>query len=165
MSLSLKWHLTGTNPVAFHSTEISIPINWWLNSQQEDSLELIRVPDANDEFSYPIYILGKEIKEDSPEKFKPGKIIEDTILEKKTHCQAPAIGDEHTFCVEYEVVSPPQKRGNLYWTLVIPKRKLIIQAIEINANQKEQLIKEILGRIRFLPDTKSILIQSGKSLT
>ena len=148
--LCAKWHILNDNVITIGKAEIVLPYPWWATLKKDKQIIINRIPPRKCDFFGQLIIFEELLTKNDLIMFKNERTINDgTILIKKPGVDTIKIKNEMVYCIEYKIDFPAIKKNKIYLTWTIPSQSLIINAIEIPAACKKNVLSEIIRNIKF----------------
>lgn len=148
-SRCIYWHLTNKNVYESKLYSIDLPINWWIIMDKGNYICLERIPPIIDEYFANVIIENKTITKSELDSFGNVKIVKGKELKRNGNIIAHKINTEMAYSIEYVVENNDGENGKIYWTWTIPKKHLVIHALDLDPDHRQYLIDEIISNIIF----------------
>lgn len=149
-TLCFYWHLKNNSIVHGDNFKIKLPFMWWVFSDKNNTITLNRIPPIGENRFANIFIMNKILTKEELNSFKEERMINGELIRKKDIVNTSSIDDETAYNIEYVIYKSENNKGYIIWTWTIPSKKLVINIVNLNPQEKVYIIDEILKNVDFI---------------
>jgi len=126
--------------VELKGNKFKLPFKWWVSSENSTQIGLNRIS-MRKKFFGPIFVTKRYLSKETLQNFRKQRELNETQLVLNGGVKDLSEDNEEIYGIEY-IVKP--ENGQLYWTLSLPSKELVIDAFEIYPEDKKIIFDEII---------------------
>lgn len=147
-ALCAKWHLLDGRQITVGTAKLNIPYNWWVDSKDGKSKFLTRIPPLGYDYFGALFLRETMVNSEELDRYSHEKVVAGKKMVRTGSLRTLNIGSETAYSIEYKYDSTCAGQCTVIWTMAIPSKGILIDAIDIHEEHISLVLSELLSEMR-----------------